>query len=770
MKIRKINKLKNVGILDEKKYTNEFCLFKTEEKDGTPKTIYIIKSLIRGDNGTGKSTLSNIFRSIEEKNRTSEIISNIKNIESNENVEIEIELEDKTILKYDTIQQKWINDENIIVKVFNDDYIKQNINLKDFEENKIDGKIETKDVEISVEKKEYEQSNKKISEIIEEGKGINKKIKEYIEKVNISIKENLDHYCMVESNIENYNEKNDEDVYIKNEVELENCITAFKKLRNADKFNIIKNNNFTNVIDNEVIIRNLEYTEDNTKVSFMNQFLELTIERKNWLDKGMSYIENNKCPFCKNDITNNDFINTYKMYSKSNNKKIEDELLKDKEEIEKIKDKVIQEMKILISKNKEYNDIVEIKEDITDDELKLFYEDLNFLISIINEKLKDVSKKIDQSLLDKFKEKIEIINLLIDKSRKIDEEADKINKTMLNAKKELSDLRNRIKSLNKDNIEYLLREEILNRKKLLKDLSEEKDNNKEKKKKYEKKLEDSDVTIKEMNTWLKFFGMNKYQVNKDFNLIYKEKDISDKMFILSTGEVSALAFSYYLSNLITGLTNEEKKKLVIVIDDPVNSLDYNRIYSFCTAIKIIQKKINQSDMPQLILLTHNMLFFNILVQTNWMKSKNAKVFELYKEQELSSIRETRNYKDSLFIVQLSEIIKYANANVEDITIEKSYIYNDIRSVIENLCYLLNPKYVDSDDKYNTLKELFNIEEDEFIKLDYIINNNSHNEPMLNIEKWFDANILHEACQVIAEMIHEKFNNLYEYCNNFNLLS
>ena len=142
-------------------------------------------------------------------------------------------------------------------------------------------------------------------------------------------------------------------------------------------------------------------------------------------------------------------------------------------------------------------------------------------------------------------------------------------------------------------------------------------------------------------------------------------------------------------------------------------------------------------------------------------------FELYKDSELAKIKETKNYKDSLFVIQLSEIIKCANTELSDISIEKAYVYNDIRSVIENLCYLLNPKYVDNDDKYNVLKELFDIESTEYMKLDYIVNNNSHNEPMLNIERWFEPHILHEACKVISDMVKDKFNQLYNYCLNLN---
>lgn len=90
------------------------------------------KVLIRGDNGTGKSTLSNVFRSIEEQEKSNEIIDKIKKFDNDENLQIEIELDNGTILKYDNMQKKWINAENVNIRVFNEDYIKENLNLEEF--------------------------------------------------------------------------------------------------------------------------------------------------------------------------------------------------------------------------------------------------------------------------------------------------------------------------------------------------------------------------------------------------------------------------------------------------------------------------------------------------------------------------------------------------------------------------------------------------------------------------------------------------------------
>ena len=329
-----------------------------------------------------------------------------------DNVEVNIELDNGTIIQYDSIQKKWINDDQIVLKVFNDDYIKNNINLEEFEQNKIDGKFETKEIEISIEKKEYEESNKKIQEITEEGKKTSKIIKEKIDSTNLMIKEELDQYCTIDTNIDNYNEKNDEKVNKNNEEKLKNCINGFKKLKNSDKFNIITVNEFVNTFNIKELIENLKYSEDETKIDFMDEILSLNVERKKWMDTGILYIEDNKCPFCKNDISKNHFINEYKKYKHSNNKKIEEFLTKRKDEIEKIKNEVLKDIKILVMKNKEYKNILEIKQDITEEEYTMFENELQDLINIINKKIKDISKALDIKSINTAEEKVKIFKIL----------------------------------------------------------------------------------------------------------------------------------------------------------------------------------------------------------------------------------------------------------------------------------------------------------------------------------------------------------------------
>ena len=63
MKIKSIKKIKNIGLLNEIGYTNS-DLFLYHNKNDNQDKCYS-KCLIKGNNGTGKTTFSNLLYSIE---------------------------------------------------------------------------------------------------------------------------------------------------------------------------------------------------------------------------------------------------------------------------------------------------------------------------------------------------------------------------------------------------------------------------------------------------------------------------------------------------------------------------------------------------------------------------------------------------------------------------------------------------------------------------------------------------------------------------------
>ena len=121
---------------------------------------------------------------------------------------------------------------------------------------------------------------------------------------------------------------------------------------------------------------------------------------------------------------------------------------------------------------------------------------------------------------------------------------------------------------------------------------------------------------------------------------------------LSDGERTAIAFAYF----ITELEDESLKdtKPIVYLDDPICSLDSNHIYN---VLGIIKDKLNHAKVDQLFISTHNFEFFN-LVKT-WfdyyklvkrdgevVKPKRAEFYLVNRKQNASTIEQLpKNLKD-----------------------------------------------------------------------------------------------------------------------------
>lgn len=760
MKIKSIKTLNNVGLLNEIAYTN--CnLFTFPSKKENKNKCYS-KSLIKGNNGTGKTTFSNLFYSIEKNDFN--VLNRLKRIDSIADIDAEIELEDGTIIKYDNKTKRWLNTDKIIIKVFNEDYIKDNINLLEFDKtNRINGKYETQEVKVSIEKNKYETSKKELEDNRKQQTLLKQELELIKTKINNTIVSQFDAFCKI--NID-YNKILNEPKIEEEQLEqiLNSKTEIFKKYKTAETFKMFSTVDIKEIDDTikARMIELLKYVEDQTKIEFMTELLNENEEKRKWIDTGMTYIkQDNLCPFCHKTLENNNIIKIYKDYKNSAIKEKETALNKCRDYFNQFienKNK-INELNLKINSYLEMINKSAIN--IENDELE---KTIKSIIEIIDKKINNMQNSITEDDINILNDYILDINSSIEKYKQVNQQANEINKKMGTAKIQLTELRKEIKDLKMKQFINSNLEKISSLNNLKKDeklLIKQFD---DADKVYKKKLLDSDIVTKELNGWLKFFGISKYVIDDKFNLKYANNVINSKTFILSTGEISIITFSYFLTMLLTGLTQEEKDKLVIIIDDPVNSVDYNKIYSFATAIKSIQNKINMQNNPQLFVLTHNILLYNILVQSSYMKNPNAGIFELYKNNNSLCIRKVTHSKDTIFINYLKQIINIAQKKSNCVQLENVFIYNCIRTVIENFKYLLNPAYSETgDDK--TIKDFFELDDDEYSKLDYIVNHNSHNEPELSFEPWFDEELLKDCCVIISNMVEKKYNKLYEYCVN-----
>lgn len=136
----------------------------------------------------------------------------------------------------------------------------------------------------------------------------------------------------------------------------------------------------------------------------------------------------------------------------------------------------------------------------------------------------------------------------------------------------------------------------------------------------ERKMTSVQPTINRINNALKQFGFTGFSIQpspdrKNFYRIQRS-DGSVAAQTLSEGELTFITFLYYMQ-LVRGSEKNVnlKQPKVLVIDDPISSLDSNVLFVVSTLVRQVidelrdkSEKIKESDINQVIVLTHNVYF------------------------------------------------------------------------------------------------------------------------------------------------------------------
>ncbi|MGV8964280.1 MAG: AAA family ATPase [Candidatus Saccharimonadaceae bacterium] len=231
-------------------------------------------------------------------------------------------------------------------------------------------------------------------------------------------------------------------------------------------------------------------------------------------------------------------------------------------------------------------------------------------------------------------------------------------------------------------------------------------------------------TINEINRLLESYGFTNFIIvptTEDGFYQIQREDGTIAEATLSEGEITFITFLYYLQLAKGGISedtvNEER---ILVIDDPISSLDSNVLFLISCLIKEIIKdvKLGVGNIKQIILLTHNVYFHKevsfidgrtkICGKTNyWILRKSDSLSEI---QCFFMLNPIRSSYELLWQELKSEHVK------SSITIQ-----NIMRRIIENYFKLLG-KYGDDD-----LIKRFEIKEEREICRSLIswINDGSH---------------------------------------------
>lgn len=196
------------------------------------------------------------------------------------------------------------------------------------------------------------------------------------------------------------------------------------------------------------------------------------------------------------------------------------------------------------------------------------------------------------------------------------------------------------------------------------------------------RLKELKMEAKKVGEYLEKLGITHFTIDlregeEQNNILIKYKgfDETKKRLrnTLSEGEKTALAFAYFMSKVSTEVTN--KGQTIIVIDDPISSLDDNRLYS--TAFLIHEEF---KDCKQLFVLSHNMLFLKYL--NPFFKSKNEKATFLISNGEIVDLPASLENFQSPYFYMLENIINLRDKAEPDYEDARKYLPNFVRRVLE----------------------------------------------------------------------------------------
>ena len=729
--INKINRIKGLGVF------NDFKWGISVENFSTVNIIY-------GANGSGKTTLTNLFRVFSNDLDAEDKEKMIKKIKNNENFEIEIIWDGKKLKSY--------SDSKLIL-VFNSSFVADHVfegyqvKLKEFKSGVVTEeqlknpkikKIDEKTQKLNAEKQKLEKALNDLENLATQ------KRKELSKRWNKNIKgsrlpTNLDLKREDKIPKKSPHKKLDE-LY----EELEEHFRKFRLSQNQDEIQqdilgllSIQLNEMNNGINiKEILSKEISQNVLNKVAKKIEDLKKIHLKHsstQDWFEDGVILLkgikEKNVCPLCDSEINAKKIIESYNAFFSNEFEKLQDSLKNIKTEInlnlENLKqfnllrnllNQIINKYQLYFEDNKieiirkstyeetiftKLEKIIEIKKDNinylpTNSDLQLIKAYTNTIRSF-NEKLYQI-QELRQSTIEELR-KITFDDQAARVTAKelfwksFDEEGFNYAKKFFKDKKEKNNyggieffwwLIRKRKDLGKE-----FRRLDSERKILLAELKNE---------------------AKYVNKFLKKLSITNFQIKidtekeeKDIEIIYKSGTHKKGIRLsLSEGEKTALAFAYFLSKIQYEICDNKEDDLanyVIVIDDPVSSLDENRLFS--TALLIKNQFVLKSK--QLFLLSHNLVFLKFFSNILSRDANSSRVdYYLENGKILMLPPSLRNYQTSYFY-KIRKLQDFLSRKI-DYETAKDFLPNHIRIILEvflsfKLCRLKQGSGVQ--DKYKT---------------------------------------------------------------------
>ncbi len=729
------------------------------------------QNVIYAQNGTGKTNLSRMLYSLSLKDEhKNKYLLNLKSLEKGDEDNINPYFSFSDFEDQQFSEQSFCN--NLLV--FNTDYVNKTVCSRDFAEQGFEGELE---IELGETQNNLVGLKHQLQFATNEIEKINKKLKQKLDVKIEEIKE-WDSKGLLhtkELKMENLNETLYQE-YKKEESSYKSAKRFFDEISSLDpkKDRIIhKYIEIQNLLDDDWLQNIMP-----SKVSFISISegeLKNHIARlaNDWIESGLQYFDDSKnrhCPFCRSEINqaSRQVLDTYREHVQSKKaifeKKINDE---------------IEKLNLMEAHLNNLNNELEFEINQRCKSLGLSDDtycelDASKILKCINKIKEDLIKKSQEpkeSFLMYEKntetevEKTDRLSLLKKLLLKINQDilnnqrlCNLINKKLMSVEKRQSDLRRLIGK--KYLVEmYESNMDLMQDKKTrhleIKNIEE----NIEKEKLKLPKIKSAENIVRLFNLFLsEIIGIKKYKAESKGSLIVlklREYNISKNTERISEGEKNAISLCFFLASSIDERNSSSRfSDSIFIIDDPICSLGYAYFYGISDLLKnfakIIQKEVfkQTSDVPnpQIILLTHNLQFFNMLSQNVFKHS--AEYFQLFNDRMKKIRREVRM---SEFQTALYRVKRFHDNEVDEFNIG-----NDLRKILETICNFYGYKL-----DFPSLKSIFN-GYDIGENLTMFVNHNSH----LTLESHTDPfdmeafrNIAEDLISLLEMALPEHINNL-----------
>lgn len=338
------------------------------------------------------------------------------------------------------------------------------------------------------------------------------------------------------------------------------------------------------------------------------------LKNSDWVRQGVTYYEGNSriCPFCQQETT--------ERFAKSLTEYFDESFSQDIAALDSLLDsyteesiQLMQQLQNIIDTNSEFIDIPRLKSD---------KKSLEFIFSTNIQKINNKKKEPSQIVvLKSVRNILEPINKIINVANNKIKENNDIFDNIKNEKEILTDqiwkfIANELKTdINEyKNKELNISNAINNIKQQLLRKRQEKEGKIQELAKLEKKIVSIQPTLDEINRILASFGFVSFRLDKGIDKnSYKlvRANGTDAHETLSEGERNLVTFLYFY-HLLKGSHTESGigYDKIVVLDDPVSSLDSDSLFIVSTLIRELYNKAGENtyNIKQIFILTHNIYF------------------------------------------------------------------------------------------------------------------------------------------------------------------